>query len=42
MEKMSFDFENNEQQIKSWKILIADDELEMHTITKLVLNNVTF
>ncbi len=42
MKKMSFDFENSEQQIKSWKILIADDELEMHTITKLVLNNVTF
>lgn len=42
MEKMSIDLDNNEYEIKSWKILIADDELDVHTITKLALNKVTF
>lgn len=42
MEKMSFEFEENEYETNSWKILIADDELEVHTITALVLNNVKF
>ncbi len=27
---------------KSWKILIVDDEIEVHEVTKLVLNDVTF
>lgn len=42
MEKMSIDLSDNEYEIKSWKILIADDELDVHTITKLALNKVTF
>lgn len=42
MEEMFIDLDSNEDEIKSWKILIADDELDVHTITKLALNKVTF
>lgn len=42
MEKMYFEFNESEHEIKSWKILIVDDELEIHKITELVLKNVKF
>ncbi|MEO1296447.1 MAG: hypothetical protein AAFW75_11700, partial [Cyanobacteria bacterium J06636_16] len=31
-----------EQPEKSWKILIVDDEAEVHDVTKLALSDVTF
>ncbi len=33
---------NNLEQKKSWKIIIADDEVEVHNVTKMVLNDYVF